>query len=154
MMRYLFASSSKKTINKYYTYFSSTKKFSKLFTKDHEWVSVDNGIATLGITDYAQSELGQIVHVDLPRQGERFKLGDTLGAVESVKTAADIYSPIEGVVHEVNVNLIKKPDLLNSQAESQGWYAKLKVDEEIIKKELQKLMNGEQYLKYIQDIRK
>jgi glycine cleavage system H protein len=133
----------------YYTVL--TKKFSKFFAKSHEWVSVDKGIATVGISDFAQSELGEIVHVELPKVGESMKSGDTLGAVESVKTASDIYSPVEGVLSEVNHELTKNPNLMNQQAETGGWYVKLKVHEAKVIGELSHLMNADQYHKYIKD---
>jgi glycine cleavage system H protein len=152
MLRYLNCSLKYNFLNK--TKFSQIilRNFSKLYTKEHEWVSVDKGSATIGITDHAQSELGEIVHVDLPKVGDSFKIGESLGAVESVKTAADIYSPVEGTVSEVNEKLTKTPNLLNSHALSQGWYAKLKIDESM-NEELAKLMSEEQYHKYLEELK-
>lgn len=128
-----------------------TKNFSKFFAKSHEWVSVEKGVATIGISDFAQSELGEIVHVELPKIGESLKSGETLGAVESVKTAADIYSPVTGTLTEVNHKLTKSPNLMNQEAETGGWYVKLKVDETNVNSELNNLMNAEQYQKFLQD---
>jgi glycine cleavage system H protein len=118
MLRYLSTPTLKST--KSFSYFVLSKNFSKYFVKSHEWIQVEKGVATVGISDYAQSELGEIVHVDLPKVGDKFKSGESLGAVESVKTAADIYSPIEGIVGEVNDKLSKTPSLLNTHAETLG----------------------------------
>ena len=151
MLRYL--STPLKT-NKSFSYFVLSRNFSKYFVKSHEWISIEKGVATLGISDYAQSELGEIVHVDLPKIGDKFKSGDSIGAVESVKTAADIYAPVEGVIGEINDKLGKTPSLLNSHAESQGWLVKMKVEEEKVQGELSKMMNEEQYQIYIADLKK
>jgi glycine cleavage system H protein len=132
---------------KFYTVLSM--KFSKLFTKSHEWVSVDKGIATVGISEFAQSELGEIVHVEAPQMGGSFRAGDTVGAVESVKTAADIYSPVTGVITEFNHTLSKTPNLMNQQAEAGGWYFKLKINEDEVKQELNGLMNQQQYENFL-----
>lgn len=152
-----FTISTKQNFNKalkHNMYFTVLRNFSKLFTKQHEWVSVEKEEATIGISDYAQTELGEIVHVDLPKVGDKFKKGDSLGAVESVKTAADFYTPIEGSVQEVNDKLQKTPNLLNSHAQSQGWIVKLKVEEAHAKTDLANLMNEEEYQKYIHDLKK
>jgi len=130
------------------------KYFSKYFAKSHEWLDFDKDVATLGISEYAQSELGEIVHVDMPRLGDKFKAGDSIGAVESVKTAADVYTPIEGVISEVNEKLNKTPKYMNSHPESQGWYAKFKVDEQKVNEVKESLMNEEQYSKYVNELRK
>lgn len=127
------------------------RNFSKLFTKEHEWISIEKDIATVGITDYAQNELGDIVHVELPRSGDKFKHGDSLGTIESVKTVATIYSPVEGVIVETNDNLLKNPSLLNNSPTSQGWYAKLRIDATANKKNLNSLMNEEQYNKFLSE---
>jgi glycine cleavage system H protein len=127
------------------------RHFSKFYAKSHEWISVQNGVATVGISEFAQSELGEIVHVELPKVGDSKKVGESLGAVESVKTAADIYSPVEGVLAEVNQKLGKTPNLMNQEPENGGWYVKLKVDESKIKEDLNKLMNADQYQKFLQE---
>jgi glycine cleavage system H protein len=105
----------------------------------------------VGISDFAQSELGEIVHVELPKLGETLKAGQTFGAVESVKTAADIYSPVEGVLSEVNEKLAKTPNLMNQEPENGGWYVKLKVDEVKVKADLENLMSVDQYEKFLRD---
>ena len=80
------------------------------YTNNHEWVKIDNGIATIGITDYAQSELGDIIFIEFPDIGVDCNAGDTIGTIEAVKTVADIYSPIEGRIAEINTNLEENPD--------------------------------------------
>lgn len=154
MLRYFNSSSAhflkKKSLFQFNTIFKSFS--TKLFSKDHEWVLVEQDIATVGITDYAQNELGEIVHCEHPKIGEKFKVGDSMGAIESVKTAADIYSPVEGVIQEINDKLSKNPKLLNTHAESQGWYVKIKVNEATAKTTTDELMSEEQYLKFVQEI--
>jgi len=98
-----------------------------MYTKSHEWVRIDGEVATLGITEYAQSELGDIVYVDLPTVGRALAQGDTVGSVESVKTVSDIYAPVSGAVTEVNEALAIQPELLNSDPYGGGWLLKLKV---------------------------
>ncbi|MBS0255790.1 MAG: glycine cleavage system protein GcvH [Proteobacteria bacterium] len=93
----------------------------RYFTKDHEWIEVDGGNATVGITDYAQSQLGDITYVDLPAAGASFGAGDTAAVVDSVKAASDIYCPVGGTVTETNGALEGEPELVNTQAESGGW---------------------------------
>ena len=96
------------------------------YTKSHEWVKVDGDTATIGITDYAQSELGDIVFVELPPVGKKVNAGDSLGTIESVKTVSDIYAPISGEVVDVNGALGKNSELLNSDPYGQGWVVKIK----------------------------
>ena len=83
------------------------------YTKDHEWVNIDNGIATVGITDYAQNELGDIIFVEFPIIGSKFKIGDVIGTIEAVKTVADLYSPIEGIIMKINSQLEDEPGSIN-----------------------------------------
>ena len=95
------------------------------YTKDHEWVKIENGIATVGITDYAQRELGDIIFIELPEIGDSVKAKDSIGTIEAVKTVADIYSPMNGEVSEVNVNLEDNPDSINKDPYESGWLIKL-----------------------------
>ena len=95
------------------------------YTNNHEWVKIDNGIATIGITDYAQSELGDIIFIEFPDIGVDCNAGDTIGTIEAVKTVADIYSPIEGRIAEINTNLEEKPDSVNTDPYDSGWIIKL-----------------------------
>ena len=93
----------------------------RYFTNDHEWIDVDGTAGTVGITDYAQSQLGDITYVELPSVGASFGPGDAAAVVESVKAASDIYAPAAGAVTEVNPALDAEPELVNTQAESGGW---------------------------------
>ena len=97
------------------------------FTEDHEWVRVDNGVATVGITDHAQEQLGDIVFVDLPDAGKQVAKGDEAAVVESVKAAAEVYAPLEGEVVEANAALADNPGLVNSDPLGAGWFMKLKL---------------------------
>ena len=97
-----------------------------LYTKDHEWIKIENGIATVGITDYAQSELGDIIFIELPEIGDSVQAEDSIGTIEAVKTVADIYSPMNGEISEVNINLEDNPDSINTDPYDSGWIIKLK----------------------------
>lgn len=101
-----------------------------LYTKTHEWVRLEGDIATIGITDFAQSELGDIVYVDLPTVGRALQNDDTLGSIESVKTVSDVYSPIAGEVVEVNQSLGAQSELINSDPYGSGWIAKIRLSQE------------------------
>ena len=96
-----------------------------LYTKDHEWIKIENGIATVGITDYAQGELGDIIFIELPEIGDSVQAEDSIGTIEAVKTVADIYSPMNGEISEVNINLEDNPDSLNTDPYDSGWIIKL-----------------------------
>lgn len=97
------------------------------YTEDHEWLSVDGDVATVGITDYAQEQLGDIVFVEAPEVGKQLKKGDTAVVVESVKAASDVYAPIDGEITEANDALGSDPALVNSAATSGGWLWKMRV---------------------------
>ena len=118
------------------------------YTKQHEWVAINDGDekAAVGITDYAQKQLGDIVYVELPEIGVKLNKGDEAAVVESVKAAAEVYSPISGEILEVNENLADSPELINNEAEANGWFFKLVPLEE---SELEELMDKEGYDKYI-----
>ena len=100
------------------------------YTKDHEWVRLQDGVATVGITDYAQHELGDVVYVELPKIGTRLASGQILGTVESVKAVSEIYSPVAGEVTEVNSALSQTPETINQDPHGQAWLVKLKVDDD------------------------
>ncbi len=119
---------------------------SRYFTEDHEWVDVEGEIATVGITDYAQGQLGDIVFVELPVEGATFDKGDDAAVVESVKAASDVYSPVSGEVVEVNSALEEEPALVNSDAEEDGWFFKLRLTDPA---ELESLMNESAYAKFV-----
>lgn len=97
------------------------------FTKDHEWIRLDGGIATIGITNHAQTQLGDVVFVELPETGRKTAQGEAVAVVESVKAASDVFAPIAGEVVEVNGDLAGQPALVNEDAEGKAWFFKLKV---------------------------
>lgn len=98
------------------------------YTKDHEWISLEGDIATIGITEFAQSELGDIVFCDINAVGKSFAAGEVFGSVEAVKTVSDLFSPISGTITEMNGNLEKNPELVNNEPYQGGWMIKMKVD--------------------------
>jgi glycine cleavage system H protein len=100
-------------------------EMSRYFTEDHEWVDVDGDTGTVGITDYAQGQLGDIVFVDLPEEGKELSKGDDAAVVESVKAASDVYSPVSGTIIETNSDLADTPGLVNEDADGDGWFFKL-----------------------------
>ncbi|MCL6229485.1 glycine cleavage system protein GcvH [Bartonella bilalgolemii] len=112
------------------------------FTQDHEWVSVEGQIATVGITNHAQEQLGDLVFVDLPQSGTHFSKGDAAAVVESVKAASDVYAPIDGEVIESNRALADDPALVNRQAEKEGWLWKMRVQD---KTQLDELLDEPSY---------
>lgn len=112
------------------------------FTKDHEWVKIDGNIATIGITDYAQGELGEIVFVDIQTEGETLDKEETLGAVEAVKTVADIFMPVSGKVIEFNTELEGAPQLVNQDPYGKGWMVKVEMSNPA---EAEELLDAEAY---------
>ena len=97
----------------------------RYYTETHEWVTVQDSLATLGITDYAQAQLGDVVFLELPRVGKLLEAGDSFGVVESVKAASDLYSPVAGTVTEVNESLNATPELVNRDPYGEGWLIKV-----------------------------
>lgn len=97
------------------------------YTRDHEWIRVDGDIATVGITDFAQSELGDIVYVDITTQGETLEKEDMFGSVEAVKTVSDLFMPVSGQVLEINPNLESNPESVNKSPYGEGWMIKIKI---------------------------
>jgi len=120
------------------------KKFK--FTKDHEWLNLQEDLATVGITDYAQSQLGDIVFVEMPELSTNLTALESFGAIEAVKTVADLFAPVSGEVIEINENLDSSPDLVNSDPYNEGWIIKLKIDNS---DEINELMNYDEYHEYI-----
>jgi len=98
-----------------------------LYTSDHEWVSVEGNVATIGITDFAQSELGDIVFVEFPELNSTLEKGQSIGSIEAVKTVADLYMPISGIVIAVNENLDKNPEAVNDTPYGDGWMVKIEI---------------------------
>ena len=119
------------------------------YTQDHEWVKVENGLGVVGITDFAQKQLGDVVFVELPEVNTQFEFHQVLGVVESVKAVSDIYSSISGEVVEVNQALNDNPELINEDPHGEGWIVKIKIKDET---ELQRLMSASEYEKYIEGI--
>jgi len=113
-----------------------------LYTSDHEWLDIDGDVATVGITDYAQSQLGDVVFVELPKVGRALKKAEAAAVVESVKAASDVYAPISGEVLETNDALVAEPALVNSDAQSKAWFFKMKIAD---KSELGGLMDEAAY---------
>lgn len=116
------------------------------YTKDHEWIRVEGENAVVGITDYAQSELGEIVFVDVPSVGETLSQGDAFGSVEAVKTVSDLNMPATGKVLELNETLNDQPDLVNNDPYGEGWMIKLQLSDLA---ELDSLLTAEEYAKLI-----
>ena len=118
------------------------------FTKDHEWIRVDGGIGTVGITHHAQGQLGDVVFVDVPEAGRKAKQGEAVAVVESVKAASDVFSPVSGEVVEANADLAGQPALVNEDAEGKAWFFKLTIANPA---ELDKLMDRAAYEAFIEE---
>lgn len=117
------------------------------YTKEHEWVLVEGDTGTVGITDHAQEELGDIVYVDLPKIGARIERGSSLGSVESVKAVSDIYSPVGGEVTDINRALADAPEKLNADPHGDGWLVKIRLS---APEEIAELMTAADYRKYVE----
>jgi len=118
------------------------------FTKDHEWIRVDGGIGTVGITVHAQTQLGDVVFVDVPEAGRKTKQGEAVAVVESVKAASDVFAPVSGEVVEANADLAGQPALVNEDAEGKAWFFKLRIADPA---ELDKLMDRAAYEAFIEE---
>lgn len=116
------------------------------YTKEHEWANLNENVARVGITDYAQHKLGDITYVELPTIGKKVKQGDVLNGLESVKAASDIYSPLSGEVIKVNTELENDPGLINKSPYEDGWIAEIKISDE---NEIKNLMTANDYIKYL-----
>ncbi|MCJ7524108.1 MAG: glycine cleavage system protein GcvH [Candidatus Aminicenantes bacterium] len=119
------------------------------FSKDHEWLRVEGDMAVVGITDYAQHELGDVVFVDLPAVGKELKKGDSGANIESVKAVSDVYAPVSGKIVEVNQNLSNAPVLINQEPFAAGWIFKISMTQA---SELQELMDEKKYDEYLKGI--
>lgn len=119
------------------------------YTKDHEWAEVEGDVATIGISDYAQKSLGDVVFVELPAVGATLAVKDEAAVVESVKAASEVYAPVSGEVTAVNMPLEETPDLINSAAEAEGWFFKLKLSDP---GELDAMMDEAAYAAYIAEL--
>lgn len=116
------------------------------YSKEHEWVLVEGHVATVGITEYAQQELGEIVYVELPETGEKIVKDDPFGAVESVKAVSDIYAPISGTVLEINDTLPENPETINEDPYGDGWIIKVEMTD---MDDLKDLMSADEYAEYV-----
>jgi glycine cleavage system H protein len=112
------------------------------FTKQHEWVTIKDGIAIIGISDFAQSQLGDIVSIELPKVGSSFRQAQAMAIVDSVKTSSDIFCPLSGEVSEINENILEHPELINQSPYESGWIAKIKPSQQ---PEFDSLMTKEEY---------
>lgn len=119
------------------------------YSKDHEWLRVEGEEAVVGITDFAQKQLGDIIYVDLPQPGKILEAHQTVGSVESVKSVSDVYSPVSGEVVAVNSELAQSPDLINRDPHGQGWIVRLKIKD---KAEVNNLMKAAEYEKYLEGL--
>ena len=119
---------------------------SRYYTEDHEWVEVDGDVGTVGISEYAQSQLGDIVFVETPDEGKDVTKGDDVAVVESVKAASDVYSPVSGTVLEGNAALADTPELVNEDPEGDGWFFKITLSDP---SEVESLMNDSAYAEFV-----
>lgn len=119
------------------------------YTKDHEWIKVEGDVATVGITEFAQKQMGDVVYVELPEPGAGFEFHQSIGVVESVKAVSDIYSPLSGEVIEINEGLNDSPELVNEDPHGKGWIIKMKIKDD---SELEKLMTASDYEKFLEGL--
>ena len=116
------------------------------YSKDHEWVSVDGEVASVGITDYAQQSLGDVVYIDMPRVGDKLAAHEAFGSVESVKAVSEVFIPIAGEIVEVNESLNETPEKVNSDPYGEAWFVKIKMDNPL---EADALLSGVEYEEYL-----
>lgn len=116
------------------------------YSKEHEWVKIDGDVVTIGITDFAQSELGDIVFVELPEEGDELTSGDSFGSVESVKTVSELYAPLSGKVVEVNEELEDNPEFVNESSYDKAWMVKVELSD---KAQLDRLLDADAYSEMI-----
>ena len=116
------------------------------YSKDHEWVKVDGDVASIGITDYAQHSLGDVVYVDMPRVGDTFGTHEAFGSVESVKAVSEIFTPVSGEIVEVNDSLNDSPEKVNSDPYGDAWFVKIKMSNAL---EVDAMLSGEEYEEYL-----
>ena len=119
------------------------------YTREHEWVRIEDGAAICGITDYAQTQLGDVVYVELPEVGTQVAREGEAAVVESTKAASDVYAPMTGTILAVNGRLEESPDLVNESAEDQGWFFRMEIDDE---GELGELMDEEGYQAFVEEL--
>ena len=125
------------------------KNADKRYTKDHEWLVLDGDIATVGITDHAQEQLGDVVHVELPDLDREVAANEACAVVESVKAASDIYAPLAGAIVEINEAIVEDPAIVNSDAEGEGWFFRLELDDT---DSFEELMDEEAYEEFLETL--
>ena len=125
------------------------KKSDKRYTKDHEWVSLEGEIATIGITEHAQEQLGELVFIELPEVEREVAAGEACAVVESVKAASDVYSPLAGRVAEVNETIVEDPAIVNNDAEGEGWFFRLELDDTA---SFEELMDKDAYDEFLETL--
>lgn len=119
-----------------------------LYSKEHEWVRVEDDVCTLGITEFAQAELGEVVFVELPEVGQVFDSGDEIGTIESVKAVAEVYTPLAGEILEINDALVEDPEILNEDPHHEGWLVKIRFSSA---DDIKSLMSAEDYEKFVKE---
>jgi glycine cleavage system H protein len=119
------------------------------YSKDHEWLKIEGEKGTVGITEFAQKQLGDVVYVELPQRGAQLDFHQSLGVIESVKAVSDIYSPISGEIIEVNEELNESPELVNDDPHGRGWIVRIKIKDE---SEIEKLMSASEYEKFLEGL--
>jgi glycine cleavage system H protein len=117
-----------------------------LYSREHEWVKIEGDVCIIGITEFAQQELGEVVFVELPETGQVFNTGDELGTIESVKAVAEVYTPVAGEVMEINDAVVEDPELLNEDPHGEGWLVRVRFSSA---SDLKELMNAEKYEEFI-----
>ncbi|HVZ08710.1 glycine cleavage system protein GcvH [Rhodopila sp.] len=127
----------------------AAKNADRRFTKDHEWIVLDGDIATVGITEHAQEQLGDLVHVELPELERVVTEGESCAVVESVKAASDIFAPVAGKVVEVNETIVEDPSIVNSDAEGEGWFFRIEVEDPAV---VEQLMDQDAYDEYLETL--
>lgn len=118
-----------------------------LYSEEHEWIKVDGDVGTVGITDFAQNELGEVVYFEAPEAGQSFEAGDEFGSIESVKAVSSIYSPVSGEIVEVNETVDEGPEIVNDDPHGNGWLVKIRLSSP---DQLEGLMNAEQYQAFLE----
>ncbi len=118
-----------------------------LYSEEHEWIHVDGDVALVGITDFAQNELGEVVYFEAPEVGDSYDAGDEIGSIESVKAVSEIFSPVAGEIVEVNAKIEEAPEVLNDDPHGEGWLVKLRLSDI---DELENLMSAEQYQAFLE----
>lgn len=116
------------------------------YTKEHEWVKLEGDVAIVGITDWAQEKLGEVIYVELPEVGKRFEAMEAIATVESVKAASDVYAPVAGEVIETNQSIVQEPGLVNKSPYGEGWFVRLKVEDPA---QVEKLLTAENYEEFL-----